>query len=126
MADQSIGELMRELTEGSRELLKQEIQLARAELIESVHNARKGLTWLVVALVPVVMALVALSNAAIDALAVAMPRFFAALIVGGVALAVAALLGYAGLKYLKRSTPVARHTVETVREDVEWMRDRLS
>jgi uncharacterized membrane protein YqjE len=126
MAEPSVAELMRELTEGSRDLVKQEIQLARAELVESVRNAKKGLLWLVVAVVPVLMALVALSNAAIDAFAEAMPRWGAALLVGGIFLAIAVALAAYGIAYLKRSTPLARNTVETVREDVEWMRDRLS
>jgi uncharacterized membrane protein YqjE len=126
MAEQSIGELMRELSEGSRTLVKQEIQLARAELAESLRNAKKGLAWVVVAVVPVLMALVALSNAAIDALATALPRWAAALIVGGIFLAIAAGLAWAGFTYLRKSTPVAQKTAQTVREDVEWMRDRLS
>ncbi len=126
MPDPSLAVLLRELGDGTRELIKKEILLARAEISASVDQGKRAIVWLVIALVPAIMALVALPMALMWGLDTVMPRWAAALVTGGAMLLIAGLAAYIGIVQLRRAKPVPEQTIETVREDVEWMRNRLS
>jgi hypothetical protein len=53
-----------------------------------------------------------------------MPSWAAALIVGLVYLGIAAFLAKRGQTALKQLTPVPEQTIETVKEDVEWLKNQ--
>lgn len=126
MAEPTVSDLLRDLGDSSRDLIKKEIRLAKAEVLESVTVARSGVIWLGAALVLALMALVALPIALILALDVVLQPWAAALIVAGALLACAGILALVGAKRLKRTNPVPERALESVREDVEWVKHQLS
>ena len=53
-----------------------------------------------------------------------MPMWLAALIVGVVVLVVGGVLAWVGYKRLKTVNPLPERTIDTLREDVEWLHNQ--
>lgn len=121
-----IAALLGELGEETRLLVRQEIDLARAELKESSQHATGvGAGFGAAALVGY-LALAVLSVAAALGLAELLAPWLAFLIVG-LALGAVALIGYVvGRKSLRALSPVPRKTIDTLKEDLSWLRSRIS
>jgi uncharacterized membrane protein YqjE len=118
--DRGIGELVKDLASQTSTLVRQEIQLAQAEVTEKGKVAGKGAGLLAGAAVAGLLALGALTAALIALLDKAMATWVAALIVMALWLIVAAVLAKVGQNALQRATPPAPQTVETVKEDIQW------
>jgi uncharacterized membrane protein YqjE len=118
--DRPVGELVKDLSQQTSTLVRKEIELARAELHEKGRIAGKGAGLMGGAAVAGLLALGALSAALIALLDKAMATWVAALIVMALWAILAPALAQAGRKALKRATPPAPQTVETVKEDIQW------
>jgi hypothetical protein len=119
LTELSVPELMRQLSEQTATLVRQELDLAKAEL--TVKGKRVGIGAGVFGL----YALGAFTAAVILALSLAMTGWLAALIVTAVYGAVAGGLAVFGKTEVQRGVPpVPEQTVETVREDVELTKQR--
>ena len=121
--ERPIGELVKDLSQQTSTLVRQEIQLAQAEVTQKGKVAGKGAGMLAGAAVAGLLALGALTAALIALLDKAMATWVAALIVMALWAIVALVLAKAGQTALKRSTPPAPQTVETVKEDIQWAKN---
>lgn len=127
LEDRSVPELIRELAQETGTLVRQELQLARAEIATSTKRAGIGIGEIGGAAILGLLALGALTTAAIAALALALPVWAAALVVAGVESGGAALLGLSGRSQVAAGIPPKpEQTIETVKEDVEWAKTRIS
>jgi uncharacterized membrane protein YqjE len=124
LREQSIGELLKQLSQETSTLVKQEMALARAELEQQGRRAGKGAGMLGGAGVAGLLTLGALTATVIALLDTFMATWLAALIVTVVWGAIAAVLALRGREELKEATPPAPQTVETVKEDVRWAKTR--
>ncbi len=125
LRDNSTGELIKQLSEQSSMLVRQELELAKAELTEKGKQAGKGAGMLGGAGVVGLLALGALTAFLILLLAEGMDGGVAALIVTVVYAAVAGVLALIGRNRMKESMPPApEETVESVKEDVQWAKTR--
>jgi tetrahydromethanopterin S-methyltransferase subunit C len=105
--------------------VRQEIELAKAELGEKGKRAGTGAGLFGGAGVLGLFALAALTTAEIAALDLLMPLWAAALIVAVVYAAVGAVLARSGKKHVDEAAPVApEQAIESVKEDVEWAKTR--
>jgi uncharacterized membrane protein YqjE len=118
--DRGIGELVKDLASQTSTLVRQEIQLAQAEVTQKGKRAGKGAGMLAGAAVFGLLALGALPAALIALLDTWVATWIAALIVMVLWLVVAFVLAKAGQKSLQQATPPAPQTIETVKEDIEW------
>jgi uncharacterized membrane protein YqjE len=121
--ERGIGELVKDLASQTSTLVRQEIDLAKAEVTEKGKLAGKGAGMLGGAAVAALLGLGAFTALLIIALDAALPLWLAALIVTVLWLVVAAVLGLSGKKALQASTPPAPQTVETVKEDIQWAKN---
>jgi uncharacterized membrane protein YqjE len=121
--ERPIGELVKELSSQTSTLVRQEIELARAEVQQKGKLAGKGAGMLGGAAVAGLLALGALTAALIALLDKAMATWVAALIVMALWAIVALVLAKAGQKSLKKATPPVPQTVETVKEDIQWAKN---
>ncbi len=126
LEDQSMQELVAELVRGARELIREEARLAQAEMHRSFREARRGLTWLMLAAIPGMMALVVVPLTVVYGFDELMPRWVAGLIVSVVLLMAAGVMAAVGVKHFKRTDTLPKQTIETVREDAQWLRNHLS
>jgi MFS family permease len=121
LRDRPVGELVKQLADQTSTLVRQEIDLAKAELTEKGKEAGKGAGLFAGAAVIGLLAAGALTAFLIMLLDGALANWLSALIVGVVFAAIAGALASAGRNRMKRATPpVPEQTVETVKEDVEW------
>jgi uncharacterized membrane protein YqjE len=115
------GELLRELSDHTTTLVRQEIELAKAELGEKGKKAGLGAGMFGGAGLFGVFAVAALTTCIIVALDSAMPLWLAALIVAVVYGAIAAVLALQGRnKVQEAGPPVPEQATESVKEDVQW------
>ena len=125
LEDRPLPELMKTLADQTTTLVRQEIDLAKAEFSEKGKKAGQGAGMFGGAGVVGFLALAALTAAAILGLATALPDWLAALIVGLVYAATAGILALQGKnKVQEAGPPVPEQTVETVKEDVEWAKSQ--
>ncbi len=102
------------------ELIKAEIEQAKAELSIKLKQLGVGAGFLAVAAAFGFFALGVLVAAAILGLAVVLPGWAAALIVAGLLLIIMAILGLVGVRKLKQgSPPTPTETMQSVRRDVD-------
>src|SRR3954471_17236457 len=119
--DASASELVKQLSEQTSRLLRQEVELAKTELAIKGKQAGIGAGMFGGAGVLGLFALGALTAAVIAALSLAMATWLAALIVAvlyAAAAGVAALMGKR--KVQEAMPPVPEESVESVKEDVQW------
>jgi uncharacterized membrane protein YqjE len=125
LRERPIGDLVKQLANQTSTLVRQEIDLAKAELSQKASTAGKGAGLIGGAAVVALLAAGALTACLILVLSEAMDAWLAALIVAVVFGAVAAVLGLAGRNKVREATPpVPEQTVETVKEDLEWAKTR--
>jgi hypothetical protein len=125
LTELSIPELMRQLSDQTATLVRQELELAKAELTVKGKRAGVGAGMFGAAGVFGLYALGALTAAGILALGLAMSGWLAALIVGVIYGAVAGALALTGKSNVKRGVPpVPEQTVRTVRQDVAVAKQR--
>jgi hypothetical protein len=121
LRERPVGELLRELSQQTTTLVRQELELAKAELAEKGKRAGVGAGLLTGAGVMGLAALGALTASLIAALSTAMDTWLAALIVALVYAAIAGGLALVGKSRVREATPPApEQTIETVKEDVQW------
>ena len=122
-----VGELVKQLAEETSTLVRQELQLARAELTQQGKRAGIGIGELGGAGMVALYALGALTACFIAALALVLPVWAAALIVAAVYGAIAGVLALVGRQALRQNLPpTAPRTEQTVKEDIEWVKTRKS
>jgi uncharacterized membrane protein YqjE len=119
---QSLGEIVGRLTSDFSQLMRAEIALAKAEAKEEVRDAGKGVGMLAGAGYSGHLLVLFLSLALMFLLDVWLPIGWAALIVGVLWGIVAAVLYSSGRKNLQRATPPMTETVETLKEDAQWVK----
>ena len=125
LRDRPIGELMRELSQQTTTLMKQELDLAKAEMREKGKRAGVGIGMWGAAGVVALLALGALTAFFILVLDEVMPNWLAALIVAAAYGAVAGVLYLQGRERVEEAgSPVPEQTVETLKEDVQWAKDQ--
>ncbi|MEA2123696.1 MAG: hypothetical protein QOI80_478 [Solirubrobacteraceae bacterium] len=125
LRERPIGELLKQLSEETTTLVKQELDLAKAEVAEKGQRAGKGAGMLGGASLMGLLALGSFTAFLIMLLDGAVPNWAAALIVAAVYAAVAGVLALQGRNKLKEATPpVPEQAVDSVKEDVQWAKTR--
>ena len=125
LRERPTADLLKELSDHTTTLVKQEIDLAKAELSEKGKKAGLGAGMFGGAGLFGVFAFAALTTCIIAALESPLNLWLAALIVAVVYAAVAGVLALQGRKKVKEAgPPVPEQTTESVKEDVQWAKTR--
>jgi uncharacterized membrane protein YqjE len=121
LREHGTGELLKELSDHTTTLVRQEIELAKAELGEKGKKAGLGAGMFGGAGLFGVFALAAVTTSIIVALDSAMVLWVAALIVAVVYGAIGAVLALQGRnKVQEAGRPVPEQATESVKENVQW------
>ena len=127
LREQPLGEIARDLTRDVTMLVRQEVELAKAEMAQKGRVAAPGLGMIGGAGVVGLMAAGALTASLILVLSIFLPEWLSALVVGVVLAAAAFLLVKQGKERVgEAGTPLPQQTIETVKEDVEWAKTRAT
>src|SRR5438067_1352313 len=125
LSEGSMAELVKQLSEQTSRLARQEVELAKAELTVKGKRAGIGAGMFGGAGIFGFYAVGALTATAILALATAVASWLAALIVAVVLGAIAGVLALQGKTKVQQATPpVPEQATESVKEDVQWAKTR--
>jgi hypothetical protein len=127
LRERPLGEVAKDLTIDLSLLVRQEIELAKAEMTQKGRTAAPGIGMFGGAGVVGLCAAGALTAFLVLLLSLFLPEWAAALIVGAVLAAVTYVLIRQGKERVADAgKPVPEQTIETVKEDVEWAKTRAS
>jgi len=125
--ERSLGDLFSELASETSTLVKQEVALAQTELTQKATKVGKNVGYLVVggavayaALLAFVAGLIIILGNALD------NHWLAAFLVGIVIAVAAAVMIMSALSALKATGITPTQTVETIKEDAQWLKDQVS
>lgn len=123
VADTSIGDLIGNISNDLSQLFRQEVELAKAEVKQEASKAGKAAGMLGAAGFAGYLVVILLSFALVAALSNVMDPGWAALIVAVIWGIVGAVLYVNGQKKLKTVDPVPHRTVDTLKEDAQWLKN---
>ncbi len=131
LRNETVGELFKRLSSDMTLLMRQEFELLRTEMTEKGKRAGmhvgQSAGMLSAAAICALFALACVTATVILLLAQVMPAWVATLIATAVYGIVAAVTAVAGKHAIDDiQAPVPKQTIETVREDVEWAKTRMS
>ena len=125
--ERSLGDLFSELAQETSTLVRQEVRLAKAELTQSATEAGRGVAFLLAGGAVAYAGLLALLAAVILGLWEAgVESWIAALIVGLIVVAIGIILVLRARETLSASSLAPRKTIETLKEDKEWVREQIT
>jgi hypothetical protein len=124
--DRPLGELFSDLINETTTLVRNEVALAKVEITQKATKVGRNVGSLVVGGAIAYAALLALGAATIMFLSRAMPAWVAALIVGLIVAGVAWLLISKAITELKRTELTPQETVDSLKEDAQWIKDQIS
>jgi uncharacterized membrane protein YqjE len=124
--ERSLGELLSELASETGTLVRQEVALAQVELSRKAVGVGKNVGFLAVGAAVGYAALLAILAAVVIALAYFIPLWLSALAVGAIVGIAAFMLISSALKALKDTELQPKQTVETLKEDARWLKNRAS
>jgi putative superfamily III holin-X len=124
--DRSLGDLFADLVRELGELVRQEVQLAKAELRQNAAQAGRAIAALVVGGAIVYGGVLALLAAAILGLGQAgLPWWLAALLVGVIVVVIGALVTARARAALQTTALAPQQTIETLKEDRAWVNEQI-
>src|SRR3954454_15754069 len=125
LRDRPTSDLLKQLSDQTTSLVRQEIELAKLEVREKGKKAGAGAGMFGGAGVFGLYAVGALTATIILALATFLPGWVAALIVTVVYAAIAGVLALRGKSKVKDAgPPIPEQAVDTTKEDVRWVKTR--
>jgi xanthine/uracil permease len=132
--DRSIGQLLKELTQESSTLLKQEMNLAKTEMSEKASRVGANLGEVAVGGAVAFLGAIALLLAAVYGLTSLLNKFMslgvaawlAPLIVGAVLAAVGYSLIKKALATLKQESITPQRTTQSLQENKAWLKQKIS
>ena len=132
--ERSIGQLLKELTHESSTLLKQEVNLAKTEMSEKASRVGTNLGAVAVGGAVALLGAIALLLAAVYGLTSILNNFMnqevavwlAPLIVGGILAAVGYSMIKKALDVLKRESLTPQKTTQSLQENKEWLKEKIS
>ncbi|HEY3577400.1 MAG TPA: phage holin family protein [Gaiellaceae bacterium] len=125
LRERGTAELVKQLSNQFSTLVRQEVELAKTEAAEKGKKAGVGAGMLGGAGVAGLLLLGSLTAFLIIVLALAIPAWASALLVTALWAAVAGVLALEGRNKLHEiGKPIPEKTVETVKEDVQWLKNR--
>ena len=124
-ADRSFSDVFQDILHNVQDIVRSEVRLAKTEIQEEIGEAKSSAVLLGGGSLTAIFALLFFLLTVVYALALVMPSWAAALIVGGALAVVATLMLTAGLRRFKQIRPTPQRTVESIKENVEWAKQQV-
>ncbi len=118
----SVSDVVQDILHNLQDMVRSEIRLAKVELREEGRRAVASGVWIAAGAVGAVSAWIFLLWTLAYGLATRMPMWAATLLVSAVMATAAAVLIMSGLRRVKDIQPLPERTLESVKENLEWMK----
>jgi len=120
--ERSLADVLHDILTNVRDIIRSEVRLARAEMGDQFNKARGAMVLLASGAVSGMAAGALLLTACVLALSQIVPAWLAAVIVGVVCGIAAAALIAAGRSKMQKVNPRPQRTIDSVRENVAWVK----
>lgn len=120
--ERSVSDVLQDILRDLQDMLRSEIRLVKVEIREEVRRTVSSSVWIAAGAAGAVSAWIFLLWTLVFALATRMPMWAATLVVAVVMGAAAAVLTTGGIRRAKHIQPIPERTVESVKENLEWMK----
>jgi uncharacterized membrane protein YqjE len=120
--ERSVSDVLQDILRNLQDMVRSEIRLAKVEIREEGRRAVSSSVWIAAGVVAAVSAWIFVLWALAYALGTRMPMWAATLVVAIAMAAAAAVLLMGGIRKIKRIQPIPERTVESVKENLEWMK----
>lgn len=132
--ERSLGQLLKELTSETTTLLKQEVSLAKTEMSEKASRVGTNLGSLAVgggvaflgALALLTAAIYGLTSILDQLMSLGVAVWLAPLLIGLILAAVGYSLVNKALEILKRESLTPQRTTQSLQENKEWLKEKIS
>jgi hypothetical protein len=125
-AERSLGELFSQLSQDVSALFRQEVRLAKIEVSQKASEAGKQVSIIGAGGSIAYAGFLALLAALILGLSEFMAAWLAALIVGLVVAGIGYFIAQKGINDLKNVNPAPEKTIQTIKEDGQWLKQQVS
>lgn len=123
---QSLGDLFSELSAGTSALIRQEVQLAKAELSQKASKTGKNVALMAGGGIVAYAGFLVILAAIVLVLSEFMPIWLAAFLVGVVVAGIGALVALNGWESFQKTSLAPERTIKTLKEDKEWLQHQLN
>lgn len=118
----SVTEVLQDIFKSLQDIVRAEARLAKVELKQDASELARSSAWLGAGLVLAVFALAFALWGGVYGLAQVMPIWGAALTAALVLAVVAWMMVTAGLRKVQQVRPSPERTIETMKENLEWLK----
>ncbi|NLT67063.1 MAG: phage holin family protein [Acidobacteria bacterium] len=119
---EKLGDLLARLASASAGLVRDEIDLAKQEVREKVQSLRTGSIILAIGVLFAIIAILTLTAALVIGIGNAIGYGWASLAVGIAAAIIGGILALIGLSKLKKTNLKPVQTINSLKEDREWLK----
>ena len=120
--ERSIAVVLQDILRNVQDMVRAELRLAKVEVREEIRRAVFSGAWIAAGSVGAVSAWTFVLWTVAYGLATRMPMWAATLVVAVVMGVAAAALIMGGIQRIKRIQPIPERTVESVKENLAWMK----
>ena len=117
----AFSDVVQDILGNLRNLVRSEVRLAKAEIREDISQTAWASLWLALGVITGLGAGMLLLWSAVFALAIHLPLWAAALVTCGITSCTALALVVFGRRRLQQVRPMPERTVETMKENLEWI-----
>lgn len=123
--ERRVCDVLQDILRHLQEIVRSEVRLARVEIRDEARRAVSSGIWIAAAVVSALSAWIFLLSTAAYLLAFRMPMWAATLVVAVVMGVVASVLVVGGMQRVKRIRPLPERTVQSMKENFEWMKQPM-
>lgn len=124
-SERPVTDVLRDILQNLQEMVRAEMRLARAEIRSDLSQAASSGLWIAAGSLAALCSLMFLLWSASYALATVMAMWAAALLVAVVVGIIAAVSIVAGIRKFRQIQLGPERTVETLKENLEWMKQSV-
>lgn len=123
--ERSLGDLISQLANDTSTLVRQEMRLVVAETRHNLSQGLESAAWLAGGVAAAAAGLLVLAAALVLILAIWLPPWLSAVIVGIALSAVGMIVANRGLTGLKKVEIAPNDSIASIKEDTEWLKEQI-
>ena len=120
--DRSVADVLQDILRNVQDILRSEVRLAKTEIRQEATQAATAALWMTIGVVGLLSAWMFLLWTAVYALSTVLPLWAATLVVAVAVACAGGTVLTAGLRRFTRMKPMPERTIESLQENLEWMK----
>jgi uncharacterized membrane protein YqjE len=122
--NRTLSDVLQDIVRNVQDIVRSEVRLAKTEFREEAVKAKDSGLLLAAGAVSGIFAVLFLLLAIVYALALVIPSWAAALLVGAMLAIITSVVLTVGVKRFRQIHPTPEQTVESIKENVAWAKQR--